>query len=98
MPLTERQARAHRDVWADQKHRAEAAEARIAELESALRPFAMVATERHPGEKHTTPLYGLERQTGTGELRLYSPFSDCREELPLFAEDFRRAAAVLGGL
>lgn len=36
MSLTERQARAHRDVWADQKRRAEAAEAEVARLRDAL--------------------------------------------------------------
>jgi hypothetical protein len=87
--------RARSGLLDDYVARAVAAEAELAALRSALEPFARVATPLYPGERHTSPLYGLERQTGTGELRLYSPFSDCREELPMYAEDFRRAAAAL---
>lgn len=76
---------------------AEAVLATITRLREALAPFAKVATPDESGEPHTAPIYDLERQTGTGELRLYSPFSDARRELPMFTADFHRARQALGG-
>jgi len=66
----------------------------VKEAAEVTEPFAKVATERYPGKKHTSPLYGLERQTGTGELRLYSPFSDSRSELEMWSADFVAAASL----
>jgi hypothetical protein len=72
--------------------------AQLVGAREALEPFAALATERSPGQRHTSPIYGIERQTGTGELRLYSPFSDTRDELTMLTCDFFKAARVFQAL
>lgn len=78
---------------------AEADNARLSalvdEVVAGLEPFAAIATEKYPGETHTSPLYRIEGETGTGELHLSSPFSGRSNEVTLWASDFVAARALL---